>query len=106
MKNGARALGLVMLALSIGACGGRTDSPQSSQVNADEKPGSSAKAEGRSEQPSKPATPATMDEVLQAIDLRQLPKLAGAKVQTAKGYELYYSAPGRLTDAAALYRNK
>src|SRR5262249_35714144 len=84
MKTSARALGLVMLVLSVGPCGGRAHSPQSPQANADEKPGSSAKTSGRSEQPSKPATPATMDEVLQAIDLLQLPKLAGAKVQIAK----------------------
>src|SRR5262249_48742041 len=54
----------------------------------------------------KPATPATIDEVLQTIDLRQLPKLDGAKVQIAKGSELHYSAPGRMVDAASLYRKK
>jgi hypothetical protein len=106
MKNGVRALGLVMLISSTGACGGQIDHPQSSRANVDEKPGSSAEAPEKSEPPAKPATPATMEEVLQAIDLRQLPKLAGAKVQAAKGSQLHYLAPGRLDEAAALYRNK
>src|SRR5262245_63711077 len=106
MKNGAWLLSWVALGLPIGGCSGQADRHPSSHGRSDEKLALSAKTADSPEQPVKPATPATIGEVLQTIDLRQLPKLDGAKVQIAKGYELYYSAPGRMADAAALYRNK
>src|SRR5262249_30928393 len=47
------------------------------------------------------AGPATLDEVLKVIDLRQMPKPENANVKIVSPAQLYYSVPGTLADTAA-----
>src|SRR6266852_2963579 len=91
------------------ACGGQSDPPAQSQPGTDEKQAASGQGRDKQEKPVPPATPptpATHEQALHAIDLRQLPKLEGARLQTNKAASLTYSAPGRLADAAEVYRKK
>jgi len=72
------------LVFNMVACGGQSDSPARSQPGTDDKRPASAPAQDQQEKQAPLATPATLEQALHAIDLRQLPKLEGAQVQTNK----------------------
>jgi hypothetical protein len=50
--------------------------------------------------------PATLQEVLKVVDLRQMPKPESATVKIATPTKLFYSVPGTLADTAAFCKKK